>query len=178
VLGESLQAPDSTFIPAKAALRCHSSNADRSFKAADEGIIGGHMHRGNAHETSDYNVRTRPYFGRARSVRSVNDASLWLSLCLQGTVAIKPNAEESTRHKKSAATSLTGRDVVGGLDLSETRDLTALVLICNDIRNAACMYSQRFGCQAKGYTTRRAWIASLRTSGGIKATCRRRWARR
>ena len=73
---------------------------------------------------------------------------------------------------------LTGRDVVGGLDLSETRDLTALVLICNDIRDATCMYSQRSGCQAKDYTTRHAWIVSPTTSGAIKATCGRRRARR
>ena len=42
-LGVSLQAPHSTFIPARAALRCHSSNADWSFKAAGEGIIGRHL---------------------------------------------------------------------------------------------------------------------------------------
>src|SRR6516164_2502628 len=40
MLGASLQAPHSTFIPARVALHCHSSNADRSFKAADEGLIG------------------------------------------------------------------------------------------------------------------------------------------
>jgi phage terminase large subunit-like protein len=45
---------------------------------------------------------------------------------------------------------LTGRDVVGGLDLSETRDLTALVLICNDIRDATWHIEPTFWLPSEG----------------------------
>ena len=45
---------------------------------------------------------------------------------------------------------LTGRDVVGGLDLSETRDLTALVLICNDIRDATWHVRPTFWLPSEG----------------------------
>jgi phage terminase large subunit-like protein len=40
--------------------------------------------------------------------------------------------------------------VVGGLDLSETRDLTALVLICNDVRDATCHVQPTFWLPSEG----------------------------
>ena len=74
---------------------------------------------------------------------------------------------------------LTGRDVVGWSrpvgDARSDRTGADLQLI-SATRHG--MYSQRSGCQAKGCTTRRAWIAFPTTSGVIKATCRRRRARR
>jgi phage terminase large subunit-like protein len=68
---------------------------------------------------------------------------------------------------------LTGRDIFADLDLSETQDLTALVLVGADVATVLWHVQPTFWLPAKASPTRRGPTAFHMTSGPRRATYRR-----